>query len=210
MYAGLANVSTPRIARVREVIALSIFFGSMFSVFGQMSTNTGLAPTIRITLLLAMKLNGVVITSSPGLIPSASSDRCSPDVPEFTATPYRRSHRFATSFSNCSTIGPIDSRPDRSDCTTRSISTSVMSGRDSGISCGSCGWVGMPALSARCGASGHAPCDRARVQVRAPHPARRPLRIACVSTRTTAPTVAASPTGANSSGASAAICLLSR
>ena len=46
---------------------------SMLYVFGSISTNTGVAPNWEILLLQTQrKVNGVVITSSPGFMPSAS------------------------------------------------------------------------------------------------------------------------------------------
>ena len=55
------------IARVRGVIAASISAASMLQVSGSMSTNTGVAPSSTIISAVAAKVNGVVMTSSPGL-----------------------------------------------------------------------------------------------------------------------------------------------
>ena len=57
---------TGMIARVRGVIAASICDASMLQVSGSMSTNTGFAPSSTIISAVAAKVNGVVITSSPG------------------------------------------------------------------------------------------------------------------------------------------------
>ena len=52
-----------------------------------MSMKTGLAPSKMTQLEEAMKEKEVVMTSSPGFRPRALTVRCSPLVPEFTATP---------------------------------------------------------------------------------------------------------------------------
>ena len=62
---------TGRIAFVRGVIAASTAAGSMQKSSSRTSTRTGVAPTRRIALTVALKLNETVITSSPGPIPSA-------------------------------------------------------------------------------------------------------------------------------------------
>ena len=53
-----------------------------------MSTNTGLAPSRAMAPAVAKKVNGVVITSSPGLIPMAISETSSASVPDETPTPW--------------------------------------------------------------------------------------------------------------------------
>ena len=57
----------------------------MLKVTGSMSTNTGLAPTYSTAFAVAIKVNGVVITSSPGPISWASKATCSAVVPEEVA-----------------------------------------------------------------------------------------------------------------------------
>src|ERR1043165_1971416 len=72
------------IARVRGEIACAARRGSMFSVSGSTSTNTGFAPTCSITFAVAVNVIGVVITSSPEPI---SRQACAPGiaaVPEVT------------------------------------------------------------------------------------------------------------------------------
>src|ERR1039457_6083277 len=54
----------------------------------------------------ATKVNGVVITSSPGPIPAASNARCNALVPEFTPTASAAPQYPANSFSNAATSGP--------------------------------------------------------------------------------------------------------
>ncbi len=53
-----------------------------------MSTNTGVAPPCEIVLPVAIKVKGVVMTSSPAPTPTASSARRSASVPDATPTPY--------------------------------------------------------------------------------------------------------------------------
>ena len=67
-------------------MADSIFFGSKLNVSGSISTKIGLAFLWIITLEVAANVKGVVITSSPSFIPSASNYKIIDDVPEFTAT----------------------------------------------------------------------------------------------------------------------------
>ncbi len=57
------------IARVRSVIAASIWVGSMFSVSGSMSTKTGRKPACTTALPVATKESAGTITSSPGRAP---------------------------------------------------------------------------------------------------------------------------------------------
>ncbi len=68
------------------------------------------------------------MTSSSGLMPKATSARCKPAVPELTPMPCRRPTRSATSRSNSSSRGPMESRPLRIVSTTLRISASVISG----------------------------------------------------------------------------------
>ena len=50
------------------------------------STNTGIAPTALITSVVAKKVNGVVITSSPAPMPKARNAKNRASVPELQAT----------------------------------------------------------------------------------------------------------------------------
>jgi hypothetical protein len=77
------------IARVRGVIAASIRAASMFAVSSSTSTSTGFAPRSTIISAVAMKVNGVVMTSSPGSIPSPISAISSASVPDATLTQWR-------------------------------------------------------------------------------------------------------------------------
>ena len=64
---------TGTIARVRSVIRLSIVAGSIVSVAGSVSANTGKALALRIALYVAMNVYGEVITSSPASTPMTCS-----------------------------------------------------------------------------------------------------------------------------------------
>ena len=59
-----------------------------------------------ITLEVAAKVNGVVITSSPSLMPNTSNERCNAAVPELTAIAYLVPIYYAKFFSNCLLYGP--------------------------------------------------------------------------------------------------------
>ena len=63
-------------ARVLVVTRAATSSGSMHSVTGSTSQNTGFAPVWTITFAVAGQVSGVVSTSSPAPIPSATSARC--------------------------------------------------------------------------------------------------------------------------------------
>ena len=106
--------------------------GSRPSVSSSMSTKTGVAPSNSRQLLLATKLKGVVITSSPGPMPRARTARCSPAVPLLTAMPWRRPASAATRSSNSAVNGPMASVPLVSTWLTSSCSSAPMFGCASG------------------------------------------------------------------------------
>ena len=64
--AGRARIVHHKVARVREVAAGSIAFGSILSVSGSISTNTGTAPRRTTALAVDTKVKDGMITSSPG------------------------------------------------------------------------------------------------------------------------------------------------
>ena len=68
-------------ALVRGVIAASIFEASMLQVSGSMSTHTGTPPSSTMVSAVAAKVNGVVMTSSPGFRSSAIIAISSASVP---------------------------------------------------------------------------------------------------------------------------------
>ena len=94
-------------ALVLGVIAASIKFTSMLQVLGSQSTNTAVAPAIQMASAVAKKVFDVVMTSSPGPIPSAMNTNQSASVPEFTPTASFVLQYAARSFSNCFSLGPI-------------------------------------------------------------------------------------------------------
>ena len=77
------------IARVRALMRSSISLGSILQVARSMSTNTGVAPSSTMASAVAMKENGVVITSSPGLMSSAIRAMISASVPDATVMQWR-------------------------------------------------------------------------------------------------------------------------
>ena len=58
----------------------------MLSVSSRTSANTGVAPQWTITFAVAGQVIDVVITSSPGPMPSATSERCRAAVHDETAS----------------------------------------------------------------------------------------------------------------------------
>ncbi len=94
-----------------------------------MSASTGVAPAWMMTLTVAANVVGVVITSSPGPMPLATSARCMPAVAESSAIACFTPANDAKCSSNARTRGPGASQPERSVSTTASTSASEMSGR---------------------------------------------------------------------------------
>ena len=119
-------------ARVRGVIAASIRSRSRLRVTGSISTNTGRAPTSRITLLVATHESGVVITSSPALTPAMRSAISIVHVPELN-TRTGRPPQYSLSFASSSfTFGPDVIQPERSTSQTPEMVSSSIVGRVSG------------------------------------------------------------------------------
>ena len=73
-------------AFVLDVIFSAIRSGSILKVAEQISAKTGTAFKVAITSAVAIKVKGVVITSSPSLIPMARSAKSSASVPLATPT----------------------------------------------------------------------------------------------------------------------------
>ncbi len=115
-------------ALVRSVILAATEAGSILPSL-PMSASTGVAPVCRITLTVAQNVRGVVITSSPGPIPSATNAKCSPAVQELTPKARGAATYSANSFSNCDVRGPVVSQPERRVRTTSSISSFPILGR---------------------------------------------------------------------------------
>jgi hypothetical protein len=63
--------------------------GERLKVAGSMSQNSGRAPVRAIVPAVAKKVKGLVITASPGPMPSAIRASSSASVPEDTPTPKR-------------------------------------------------------------------------------------------------------------------------
>ena len=71
-----------------------------------MSTRTGRAPNISIGLIVAIKLYGVVITSSPSPTPAAYKAQWIAAVPLFTAKACFTPQYLAQLSSSSATFGP--------------------------------------------------------------------------------------------------------
>src|SRR3954447_15243952 len=80
------------------------------------------------TFAVAGQVIGVVITSSPGPTPSATSDRWSAAVPEASASTCSASRKSFIRSSNKAALGPLVSQPERSVSVTAAISSSPIAG----------------------------------------------------------------------------------
>src|SRR3954453_8056594 len=100
----------------------------MLSVSSRMSAKTGVAPQCTITFAVAGHVSEVVITSSPGPTPRATSERWSAAVPEETASTCFASRYSRMRASSSAVRGPVVSQPERSVAATASISASVIAG----------------------------------------------------------------------------------
>src|SRR5438067_5005867 len=100
----------------------------MLSVSSRTSANTGVAPQWTITFAVAGQVIEVVITSSPGPTPSATSERCSAAVQDETASTCFASRYSRIRASSSAVRGPVVSQPDRSVSATASISASEIAG----------------------------------------------------------------------------------
>ncbi len=132
MSTGRPAKCTGMSALVRGVMAASAWARSMLRVARSTSTNTGLAPTRRMTLGVAVKLMAGVMTSSPGPMPHTCKATSSPPVAEVrerTGRPPRYSER---PFSKACTLGPLASQPERRTSTTPWMVSSSRVGRVKG------------------------------------------------------------------------------
>ena len=100
----------------------------MFSVSSRTSAKTGVAPQWTITFAVDGQVIDVVITSSPGPTPSATSERCSAAVQDETASTWSASRYSRMRASSSAVRGPVVSQPERSVSATASISSSVIAG----------------------------------------------------------------------------------
>ena len=120
-------------ARVAGVMTASMRDKSMLRVVGSISTNTGRAPTCRITLLVETHDSGVVITSWPGPIPAMRNAISMVQVPELKARTGRPPQYCDSCASNSFTLGPEVIHPERSTSTTPAIVASSIVGRVKGM-----------------------------------------------------------------------------
>src|SRR4051794_1468668 len=102
--------------------------GSMLSVSSRMSAKTGVAPQCTITFAVAGQVSDVVITSSPGPTPRATSERWSAAVHDETASTCFASRYSRMRASSSAVRGPVVSQPDRRVAATASISASEIAG----------------------------------------------------------------------------------
>ena len=114
--------------------ASSMRAGLMLKVPGSTSTKTGFAPRYPRTSAVAVKVNGVVITSSPGPMPSAHSARCSAPVQCETASACFAPTYCANSVSKRLALGPVVIHPERRDSITSCSSSGPIEGRKKGTS----------------------------------------------------------------------------
>src|SRR5690554_5922806 len=98
-------------ALVRGVISGSSLAGSRLSVRLSTSQKTAFAPSVEKAEAVAIQEIGVVIISSPGLMPAATPHRVSPVVAEVTASAYLVWHNSAKASSNSFTFFPQDGAP---------------------------------------------------------------------------------------------------
>src|SRR5919197_329167 len=104
---------------VRSPTAAAAAAGSMLSVAGSMSQKTGVTPSYSRQLAEATKLNGLVMTSSPGPQSSARTPRWRAAVPEDTPTASSTPSHSAKAPSKRSSAGPSESLPERMVCCSR-------------------------------------------------------------------------------------------
>src|SRR6202162_5070862 len=97
--AGMPYMCTAMIARARGVIFSSIFPGSRHHVLPSTSTSTGFAPARRTVFAETIRVKSGMMTSSPGPIPRATSDRWSAAVPLEQATACGIPHHAAKASS---------------------------------------------------------------------------------------------------------------
>src|SRR4051794_26660825 len=100
----------------------------MLSVSSRTSAKTGVAPQWTITFAVDGQVIDVVITSSPGPTPSATSERCSAAVHDETASTCSASRYSRMRASSSAVRGPVVSQPERKVSATASTSSSVIAG----------------------------------------------------------------------------------
>src|SRR5438876_166544 len=85
----------------------------MFSVSSRTSAKTGVAPQWTITFAVAGQVIELVITSSPGPTPSATSERCRAAVADETASTCLTSRESRMRASSAAVRGPVGAAPER-------------------------------------------------------------------------------------------------
>src|ERR1035437_689518 len=109
--ASMSHTFPPRctgiIARVPGVMAASIFVASIWNVAGSVSTKIGRAWERRTVLMVAMKVYGGTITSSPGSTPRTFKEMKSAAVPLQVASDCFAPVREANASSNFFTYWPL-------------------------------------------------------------------------------------------------------
>src|SRR5215203_6961029 len=115
-------------ARVRSLTSSPARSGSMLRSPSRTSAKTGVAPQWTITFAVAGQVSELVITSSPGRTPTASSARWSAAVPDATASTCFASRYSAARRSSSAARGPVVSHPERIVSATAAISSSPTAG----------------------------------------------------------------------------------
>ena len=131
--AGTPAWSTRMTARVRPLRCGSTVCGMRFCEARSTSAKTGVAPTYRTALAVAMNDSDGTITSSPGAIPAAIRARCRAVVQEDTATAWGEPIAVANASSNSRTRGPCAIQPDATASAAASASSLPSHGFMTGI-----------------------------------------------------------------------------
>src|SRR6185312_1784796 len=133
MSAARPTWCTASTAFVFFVTRFATSAGSMFQVPSSISANTGVAPACITEFGVAMNVYDGQITSSPGPMPLAMSDRCSDVVHDVVATACAAPMYDATRDSNSETLGPCTTHPVLRTSATACASASPKSGLVKGI-----------------------------------------------------------------------------
>src|SRR5438093_2286435 len=126
--AGCPARSTGRITFVRSVTASATRAGSILRSSPGTSTKPGAARACRMTFAVAGHVIGLVITSSPGPTPSATTARWRAAVPDARASTCSASRYSAIRRSSSAARGPVVSQPERRVSATAATSSSPIAG----------------------------------------------------------------------------------
>src|SRR4051794_18322375 len=116
------------IAFVRAVTSGAMASGSMLQSESRTSAKIGRAPQCTTTFAVAGHVIGLVITSSPGPTPSATSERWSAAVPDATASTCFAPRYSSNRSSSRAARGPVVSQPERIASAAASTSSSPIAG----------------------------------------------------------------------------------